>query len=117
MFEKEKLVDNTRLRFSEVPGPWLPLSGIEFDGYNIRHGRIIPTVEDRTTQILPSNAGLVADNVLGIAAHGLLESSTALEALFGVTAQESLDAAIDRVADIAAAHLDMEAIDKLAGMT
>jgi cobyric acid synthase len=93
------------------------LSGVEFDGYNIRHGRIFPTVKDRATQVLPNNAGLVDDNVLGIAAHGLLESPTALEALFGVTAQESLDAAIDRVADIAESHLDMGAIDKLAGVT
>ncbi|MDJ0924158.1 MAG: cobyric acid synthase [Acidimicrobiia bacterium] len=117
VFDQEKLVDNTRLRFSEVPGPWLPLSGIEYDGYDIRHGRIIPTAEDRTTQVLPNNAGFVSNNILGIATHGLLENSTALGALFGSTPEESLDAAIDRIADVAEEHLDLPAIDQLAGIS
>ena len=116
VFGEDKLVANTRLQFSEVPGPWHPLSGIEFDGYDIRHGRATPTAEDKTTDVLSNNAGFVADNVIGIATHGLLEDSTALAALFGVTPEESLDAALDRVADIAEHHLDMTAIDQLAGL-
>jgi adenosylcobyric acid synthase len=116
VFEVDKLVNNTRIRFSEVPGPWLPLSGIEFEGYDIRHGRSIPTAPARLTQVLPNNAGFVSNNVMGIATHGLFEDSTALSALFGITPEESLDAAIDRVADIAEQQLDMNAIDKLAGI-
>jgi adenosylcobyric acid synthase len=117
VFAADKLVHNERLRFSEVPGPWLPLSGVEFDGYDIRHGRIVPTAEGRTTQILPNNAGFVSNNIIGIASHGLLEDSAVLGVLFGMTPEESLDDAIDRIADIAEDHLDVAAIDALAGLT
>ena len=115
VFHKDQLVENQRMRFSEVAGPWLPLSGIEFDGYDIRHGRATRTARDRAARVLPNNAGFVAGNVLGIATHGLLESSAALGALFGVTPEESLDAAIDKVADAAEEHLDMASIDRLVG--
>lgn len=120
VFDAKKLVENTRLRFSDVPGAWLPLSGIEFDGYDIRHGRMVPTGNDEpgaVEKVLPGNAGFVANNVLGIATHGLLEDSTALAAIFNMTPEESLDSAIDRVADAAEEHLDMTAIDELVGIS
>jgi adenosylcobyric acid synthase len=117
VFGQDKLVRDVHLRFSEVPGPWLPLTGIEFDGYDIRHGRTTLTSTDRATRVLPDNAGFVANNVMGIATHGLFENSTALAALFGVTPEQSLSAALDRIADSAEQALDMDAIDKLAGIT
>lgn len=117
VFGENKVVANRRLRFADIPGPWSPLSGIEFDGYDIRHGRIGPAAEQQPTQVLPDGAGFVADNIIGIATHGLFESPAALQALFGSTPDESLDDALDRIADIAEQHLDMDTIDRLAGIS
>jgi adenosylcobyric acid synthase len=120
VFEPDKLVSTARLRFHEVPGPWRALSGVEFDGYDIRHGRTVPTANydpNRATEVLPGNAGFVANNVLGIATHGLLEDSTALAAIFGVSPEKTLDSEIDRVADFTEKHLDMASIDQLVGIS
>ena len=115
MFEPDKVVGSVHLRFREVPDSWIALSGVEFDGYDIRHGRTIPSGSDPSTmtEVLPNHAGFVSGNVLGIATHGLLENSTALTALFGVAPQETLDDAIDRIADTVEEHLDIAAIDQL----
>ncbi|GMQ94059.1 MAG: cobyric acid synthase [Acidimicrobiia bacterium] len=119
VFESDKLVGSSPLRFSDVPGPWTALSGLQFDGYDIRHGRSFPssTMPDGMTEILSDHAGFVSDNVLGIATHGLMESPTVLAALFDVGAEETLDAGIDRVADVVEEHLDITAIDQLVGIS
>lgn len=119
VFSRDKLVGTRRLRFHEVPGPWIALSGVEFDGYDIRNGHTIPSANidpSRMSPVLPDNAGFVAGNVLGIATHGLFEDSSALAALFGVTPEETIDAAIDRVATVVEEHLDLAAIDRLVGL-
>ena len=38
-FEREKLLRRTRARFGTLAGEWVALSGVAFDGYEIRHGR------------------------------------------------------------------------------
>ena len=119
VFESDKLVSSVQRRFSSMPGPWTALSGVKFDGYDIRHGRTSPTstMPDGVTEVLPDHGGFVADNVLGIATHGLLENSTVLTALFDIDPEETLEAGIDRVADITEEHLDISAIDQLIGIS
>lgn len=120
VFESDKLVESTRLRFREVPGPWIALSGVEFAGYDIRHGRTIPTANvdpDGMTEVLPGHAGFAVGNVLGITTHGLFEDSAVLTALFGIAPEETAAAAIDRVADVVEEHLDIAAIDRLVGIS
>ncbi|HEX7638128.1 MAG TPA: cobyric acid synthase CobQ, partial [Burkholderiaceae bacterium] len=50
--------------------------------------------------------------VLGVYAHGLLESPALLQALFGA-APPPLEAAFDRLADLAERHLDPALLARL----
>jgi adenosylcobyric acid synthase len=104
-FEREKLTSRAVVRFSELPKPWSTLSRIEYDGYEIRHGRFEPAVEV-----------IARGSVLGVAAHGAFESRRVLEALFGRVPERSLDTVFDELADSVEAHLDTEQILALAGV-
>jgi adenosylcobyric acid synthase len=104
-FQREKLARRGVVRFGELTDPWTSLSGVEFDGYEIRHGRLEPA------------ADVVArGSVLGLAAHGAFESASVLEALFGRAPERSLDTVFDELADSVEAHLDTERILALAGV-
>jgi cobyric acid synthase len=54
--------------------------------------------------------------VLGLAAHGAFESARVLEALFGRTAERSLDSVFDDLADAVEVHLDTNRLVELAGV-
>jgi adenosylcobyric acid synthase len=54
--------------------------------------------------------------VLGVYLHGLLEDPEIVRALVGVAPDRSLDAVLEALADDVGAHLDLPAIDALAGV-
>jgi adenosylcobyric acid synthase len=104
-FERDKLTRRTAIHFGDLSAPWDALRGLEFGGYEIRHGRFEPDVD------------VVARGpVLGLAAHGAFESTHVLEALFGRAPQRSLDDVFDELADSVEEHLDTGRVLALAGV-
>jgi adenosylcobyric acid synthase len=106
-FEREKLLCHTRARFSDLHGAWRSLSGLSFDGYEIRHGRsgLAGSTTDAaraTTAALHNETGAPIGwqraNVLGLYAHGLFESPAVMRALFGASSP-TLDAVFEGLAD------------------
>ena len=105
LFQRDKLTRRVGIRFDGLCEPWDALNGVEFEGYEIRHGRLEPPLDV-----------VARGSVLGLAAHGALESDAVLEALFGRAPQRALDAAFDSLADSVEEHLDTEQILELAGV-
>jgi adenosylcobyric acid synthase len=103
-FQRDKLLRNTRARFAETTEPWSALAGVSFDGYEIRHGRTRPVADRGRASVALVNEsgdpiGWQRGSVLGVYAHGLFESPTAMTALFGV-AHRSLESVFDGLADL-----------------
>ena len=102
-FERDKLLRATAARFDALGGEWTPLSGVAFDGYEIRHGRTFGQTGAQPAQVVLRNAadepiGWQAGNVLGLYVHGLFEAPAVLRALFGAAAH-TLDQVFDGLAD------------------
>jgi adenosylcobyric acid synthase len=93
-FGREKLTRHVVTRFGELPPPWSELSQLEFDGYEIRHGRT-------------DGPAFAAGSVLGLSTHGLFESPDACRALLGAAPPEHLDRVFDRLADALEEHVDL----------
>src|SRR5918999_1068958 len=113
-FSAGKLVRRRRAAFAALPEPWSDLSGVELDGYEIRHGASEPVVPVR--EAVPGGLGWVAGPVLAIYLHGLFEHEAAVQALLGAVPAESLERTFDDLADAVDAHLDMASIAALAGV-
>jgi adenosylcobyric acid synthase len=104
-FQRDKLARRVGVRVGELPEPWGALNGVEFEGYEIRHGRFEPALDV-----------CAQGSVLGLAAHGAFESGAVLEALFGRAPQRSLEAVFDGLADSVDEHLDTDRLVALAGV-
>jgi adenosylcobyric acid synthase len=100
-FEPAKLLRRTHVTFGDAHGPWQPLSGTEFDGYEIRHGRTRAT-SDNANVVARSEAGDAIGwqraGVVGLSAHGVFESPRPARAMFGVDVR-TLDSVFDGLAD------------------
>jgi len=135
-FAPAKRVAAAHARFRKLPAPWHALSGLPVEGYEIRHGASRPAEQGEhngaarhgggpgaaaaparaTAQALPDGLGFVAGPVLGVYPHGLLEDPAVVRALLGAAPQRSVEQAIDELADAVLPHLDLDAIDALAGI-
>ena len=114
-FAAEKLVGRERVRFAAgLDGPWRALAGLELECYEIRHGRT--RARGPATEAIAGGRGWASGAVLGVAVHGLCESGAAVAALLGESPPRSLDAAIDDLTDAVVAALDLERIERLAGV-
>jgi len=118
-YEGDKRVRPARLRFGALAGPWQALSGLEASGYEIHHGVTAPPPGKPGPAVaLRDEAGAAigwqAGRVLGVYAHGLLESPAVLRALFDA-APPGLEASFERLADIVEARFDSAALDCLMG--
>ncbi len=114
-FESDKLVRRVGVRVSPtLGGRWAALAGLALDGYEIRHGRTVAT--EPVEEALRGGRGWARGAVLGVTVHGLLESPEAVAALLGRTPARSLDAAIDELTDGVTAALDVEHVERLAGV-
>jgi adenosylcobyric acid synthase len=87
-FDRQKLLRHTSARFDLAGGAWGALTGVSFDGYEIRHGRTVLVDDARDTVVALRNGagepiGWQRGNVLGLSMHGMFESPTILRALFG----------------------------------
>ena len=106
-FDRRKLLRHTRAAFGNTTGGWTALAQVGFEGYEIRHGR---TEAQGNAQVALCNEfgeaiGWQQGPVLGVYAHGLFESSDAMNALFG-TGVRSLDSVFDGLADFIDRHFE-----------
>jgi adenosylcobyric acid synthase len=106
-FAAAKTTRRVRARFGALDAPWSPLSGVELDGYEIRHGN---STGANAHEVLADRLGWARGNVLGISVHGLFETPAALEALLGASGGASLDAVFGQLADSVEEHLDLDAV-------
>lgn len=106
-FEPAKRVRRTQAEFSVLPPPWQALTGMSVTGYEIRYGS---TIGRGLHPALPDGLGYSSGNVLGVYLHGLFEHGEFVSSLLGVPAPESLDDAIDHLADAVDEHLDLDAL-------
>jgi adenosylcobyric acid synthase len=113
-FSAEKVVGRRRGAFAELPEPWSELSGVELEGYEIRHGASEAVSPLR--EAVPGGLGWVAGPVLAVYLHGLFEHQAAVRALLGAAPAQSLDQTFDELADAVDAHLDMDSVAALAGV-
>jgi len=114
VFRAEKRTERVDALFGALPEPWAALSGLPFSGYEIRHGEVVPTAP--TAAAIPDGRGVVAGAVLGLTMHGALESPAVVEALVGRRPTRHLEAVFDDLADLVEARLDMNALERLAGV-
>jgi adenosylcobyric acid synthase len=110
LFEREKLLTPTRVRFaSTLNPPWSALSDLQTQGYEIHHGRTAqhPALPRATEAVWDEQGvpiGWQQGSVLGCYVHGLFEQTEVLRALFGVAAP-SLDSVFDGLADYLDLHV------------
>jgi adenosylcobyric acid synthase len=114
-FLPDKETRPTARRFLQLPDPWQPLSGLTFEGYEIRHGHSEPT--DRVDAALPDGLGYVSGPILAVYPHGLFEQPHLVEALVACAPLRSLDEAFDVLADAVEAHLDIPSLLEKAGLS
>jgi adenosylcobyric acid synthase len=115
VFAPEKLVRRVSAGFSAaLGGPWGPLAGLRFEGYEIRHGRTAP--RGPADEAIADGRGWASGPVLGIAVHGLCEQPEAVAALLGRRPARSLDEAIEDLTDAVVAALDVRRVERLAGV-
>jgi adenosylcobyric acid synthase len=113
-YRAAKRAEPVRTVFATLPPPWEGLSGLELDGYEIRHGETAPVAA--VAEALSEERGFVAGNVLGIAVHGLFERPELVHALLGALPTRSLEDVFDRLADTVEERLDVEHLATLAGV-
>jgi adenosylcobyric acid synthase len=114
-FGAEKLVRRTRARFAAgLPVPWQELAGLELDGYEIRHGQT--SARGRAEEAIEGGLGWAYGRVLGISLHGLFEQPELVAALLGTAPPRPLEATLDELADAVVPALDLEAVERLAGV-
>jgi adenosylcobyric acid synthase len=110
-FEADKITRLTDVRFRSLPKPWSALSGLQFSGYQIRHGksvriRLIP-------EAIEGGLGHVQGPVLATYVHGMFEEPAIRAALFGDVKLPTLDRVLDDLADAVERALNMPAIEHL----
>jgi adenosylcobyric acid synthase len=117
-YDALKRVRPGRFTFASLDGVWQPLSGQVAEGYEIRHGHTKAYDDARCTVVLHDGAGepigWQAGSVLGVYAHGLLESAAVVHALFGAGSR-SLEASLDTLADTVEAAFGASGLERLLG--
>jgi adenosylcobyric acid synthase len=114
-FQRTKRYRHGTYTFNPISGYWASLSGIEFNGYEIRHGETVPTVQGPESQLcatLAENAGWQYGQTLALYVHGLLENPTVMRALFG-RQTPSLDDTLDGLADFVDGHIGSQTLMSL----
>jgi adenosylcobyric acid synthase len=107
-FGADKTARATRTRFAGLDAPWRALSGLEVDGYEIRHGET--SADGDVEAALPDGLGFVSGRVLGVTVHGMFEQPQIVRALVGGAPATSLDTVFELLADAVEEHLDLDAV-------
>jgi adenosylcobyric acid synthase len=117
LYQRDKRVCRSTLRFAHTSGAWAPWRGIESVGYEIHCGLSVPHPDLPAPEIALRDGqgeaiGWQHGNVLGVYAHGLFESPALLRAMWGETAP-ALEQSFDLLADLVDRHLDRGLLDRL----
>ncbi len=76
-----------RYTLGATTGFWAPLAGVEFDAYEIRHGRTTPRADGGgappLVPVLAEDCGWQCGATLALYVHGMFECPAVLRALFG----------------------------------
>jgi hypothetical protein len=95
-------------RFEMLSGFWAPLSGVQVEGYEIRHGKTVPVEPSGSSFSLRSavtgNCGWQHGQTLALYAHGLFENTVTMQTLFGQQSP-TLNDTLDGLADVINAHV------------
>jgi len=117
-FQPTKRYRHGRYTFKPISGYWESLSGIEFNGYEIRHGETAPLATQGPPSplcaTLAENAGWRCGQTLALYVHGMLENPEVMRALFG-RQTPTLDDTFDGLADFIDAHIGSETLMSLVG--
>lgn len=109
-YEAPKRLKSAPVRFGSIEGAWQALSHLEWPAYEIRCGRTTATGPGARPVLFDAQGDAIGwssvasddhavANVLGIATHGLFESTAALHRLLGHQVR-SLDERLDGLADL-----------------
>ena len=108
----------SRYTLDRLGGYWAPLSGISFDGYEIRHGRteVTGAIESHAALrlALSGDGGWQQDSVLALYTHGLFESAEVIRAMFGASTP-TLEDTLEGLADFIDAHVGHDRLMSLLG--
>ena len=110
VFALEKRTQHVRVRFDAIGEPFGALSGLEVEGYDIRHGETRWCVGGEGERVFQSGC------VIGIATHGVLAAPAVLDALLGERPARDLEAVFEGLADLVEKRLDVAALGRLAGI-
>jgi adenosylcobyric acid synthase len=115
-FQPRKRYRHRTHTLGALSGFWAPLSGVTFEGYEIRHGETLPTADaaagSRLRAALADNCGWQQRQILALYPHGLFESSAVMRAMFGAKTP-SLDDTLNGLADFLDAHFAPEVLMSL----
>jgi adenosylcobyric acid synthase len=115
-FQARKHYGHGRHTLTGTRGFWSSLSGVEFSGYEIRHGQTRPTPAVSPGQLAPvlaEHCGWQCRETLAIYVHGLFENTQVMRALFGEETP-SLEQTLDGLADFVDRHFAAGALLALA---
>jgi len=118
VLESRKRYQHGRYVFDSLTGYWGPLSGLAFQGYEIRHGATRPLRASAgalapLAQALPQETGWQHGPVLALYTHGLFENAAVLRALFGAHTP-TLEDTFDGLAEFVGSRLGARTLDALA---
>jgi adenosylcobyric acid synthase len=112
-YDASKLYQHGSYTLSALTGFWARLSGVHFDGYEIRHGRTCPIPyvkqEPSLCPALPANGGWQCGETLALYTHGLFENSAVMHALFSERTP-TLDDTLNSLAGFVDAHIGSQAL-------
>jgi adenosylcobyric acid synthase len=107
-YQRTKRYRHGTYTLGQLSAYWKPLSGLSFDGYEIRHGETSPDSSAPSRwpmcPALPENAGWQWGQTLVLYVHGMLENPAVMRALFGERTP-TLDDTLNGLADFLDTHM------------
>jgi adenosylcobyric acid synthase len=112
-FQATKRYRHAAYEFGALRGFWAALGGVQFDGYEIRHGETRPdaivtasgSASASAVPVLADHCGWQYGQTLALYVHGMLENPSVMHALFG-HGTPTLDDTFDGLADFLERHCD-----------
>jgi adenosylcobyric acid synthase len=114
-FAAHKLYRRASHTFKRPTGFWSTLDGVEFAGYEIRHGqtRVLDEIDTpRLVPVLEDHCGWQSGETLAIYVHGLFETPEVMRRLFG-RETPTLDDTLDGLADFIDRHFEAGVLESL----